>query len=106
MIILLTILHVVVCVVLVLVVLLQQGKSADFSGAFGGGGSQTTFGARGSSTFLTKATPVAAILFIAPSLSLTILIPGGTGGGPVIREGATAPAPAAPPTPAAPAAGQ
>ena len=47
---LLTIFHVIVCIFLVLVVLLQQGKGADWAGAFGGGGSQTTFGARGAGT--------------------------------------------------------
>ena len=113
----LTIFHVIVCIFLVFVVLLQQGKSADFSGAFGGGGSQTTFGQRGASTLLSKATTAAAILFMITSLGLTILISRGTGAGSVIREGAqapagqTAPAPATPPpatqqapaTPAAPA---
>ena len=37
---LLTIFHVIVCVFLILVVLLQQGKGADWAGAFGGGGTQ------------------------------------------------------------------
>ncbi len=55
MIILLTIIHVIVCVILILVVLLQQGNAADWSGAFGGGGSQTVFGARGAGTILSKA---------------------------------------------------
>ena len=87
MIILVTILHVFVCIILILVVLLQQGKGADFSGAFGGGGSQTAFGARGAGTVLSKATTAAAIIFMITSLTLTILIsrPGGSS---VIREGA------------------
>src|SRR5437667_3962492 len=84
---LLTIFHVIVCIFLILVVLLQQGKGADFSGAFGGGGSQTAFGARGAGTVLSKATTAAAIIFMITSLALTILIsrPGGSS---VIREGA------------------
>src|SRR5262245_14096086 len=92
---LLTFVHVVVCVVLILVVLLQQGKGADWAGAFGGGGSQTVFGARGASTFLSKATTAAAIIFMLTSLTLTIMLsrPGGSS---VIREGATPPAPSAP----------
>jgi len=39
--------HVIVCLILIGVVLLQQGKSADLAGAFGGQGSQTAFGPRG-----------------------------------------------------------
>ena len=83
----LTIFHVIVSIFLILVVLLQQGKSADWSGAFGGGGSQATFGARGIGTLLSRATTAAAVIFMFTSLSLTILIsrPGGSS---VIREGA------------------
>jgi preprotein translocase subunit SecG len=83
----LTIFHVIVSIFLILVVLLQQGKSADWSGAFGGGGSQATFGARGTGTLLSRATTAAAVIFMFTSLSLTILIsrPGGSS---VIREGA------------------
>ena len=58
--ILLTLLHVIVSVVLILVVLLQTGKRADLAGAFGGGGSQTAFGARGAATLLSKATTARA----------------------------------------------
>jgi preprotein translocase subunit SecG len=83
----LTVFHVIVSIFLILVVLLQQGKSADWSGAFGGGGSQATFGSRGTGTILSKATTAAAIIFMITSLSLTIIIsrPGGSS---VIREGA------------------
>jgi len=101
----LTIIYVIVCVFLILVVLLQQGKSADWAGTFGGGGSQTVFGARGAGTLLSKATTIAAIVFMLLSFSLTILIsrPGGSS---VIRGGAapqqTQPAPTPAPTPAPP----
>src|SRR5262249_2392614 len=92
----LTIFHVIVCVFLILVVLLQQGKSADWAGTFGGGGSQTVFGARGASTLLSKATTAAAIVFMITSFTLTILI-SRPGGGSVIRSNAapkqTQPAP-------------
>ena len=54
MVILLSIIHVLVCLILILIVLLQSGKGADLAGAFGGGGSQTAFGARGTATFLSK----------------------------------------------------
>ena len=85
--IILTIVHVVVSIFLILVVLLQQGKSSDWAGAFGGGGSQTVFGARGSATVLSKATIIAAIVFLMTSISLSVLVsrPGGSS---VIREGA------------------
>ena len=47
---LLTIFFVMNCLVLIIVVLLQSGKAADLAGAFGGAGSQTAFGPRGSAT--------------------------------------------------------
>ena len=72
MVIVLTIVHVLVCVFLVIVVLLQSGKAADLAGAFGGMGSQTAFGPRGSATVLSKATTLAAILFMVTSISLAI----------------------------------
>jgi preprotein translocase subunit SecG len=71
--ILLTVIHVIVCLFLVVVVLLQSGKAADLAGAFGGMGSQTVFGPRGSATVLSKATTIAAALFMVTSLSLSIL---------------------------------
>jgi preprotein translocase subunit SecG len=92
----LTIFHVIVSLFLIFVVLLQQGKGQDIAGAFGGGGSQTVFGARGAGTLLTKATTAAAIIFMITSLALTILISNPTGSS-VIREGATAPAGTTPP---------
>jgi preprotein translocase subunit SecG len=71
--ILLTIIHILVCFFLVVVVLLQSGKAADLAGAFGGMGSQTAFGPRGSATVLSKATTIAASLFMLTSLSLAVL---------------------------------
>ena len=71
--ILLTIVHLIVSLVLILVVLLQTGKRADLAGAFGGGGSQTAFGARGAATLLSKATTVCAVLFMMTSLGLSIV---------------------------------
>jgi preprotein translocase subunit SecG len=66
--------HVIVCIILIGVVLLQQGKSADLAGAFGGQGSQTAFGPRGAANLLTKVTTWAAILFMFTSIGLTVLI--------------------------------
>jgi preprotein translocase subunit SecG len=74
MIIFLVIIHVIVCLFLIGVVLLQQGKSADLAGAFGGQGSQTAFGPRGAANLLTKLTTYGAILFMMISISLTVLL--------------------------------
>jgi preprotein translocase subunit SecG len=78
----LVVLHVLVSLFLIAVILLQTGKRADLAGAFGGGGSQTAFGPRGATNFLSRATTVCAVLFMVTSLSLAILSsePGGTGG--------------------------
>ena len=70
---LLTTLHVVICIFLIIVVLLQSGKAADLAGAFGGMGSQTVFGPRGTATVLSKATTIAASLFMVTSLALAIM---------------------------------
>jgi preprotein translocase subunit SecG len=71
--ILLTTIHVIVCLFLIVVVLLQSGKAADLAGAFGGMGSQTVFGPRGSATVLSRATTIAAGLFMLTSLTLSIM---------------------------------
>src|SRR5438046_6639640 len=77
---LLTIIHVLVCIFLIIVVLLQSGKAADLAGAFGGMGSQTTFGPRGSATVLSKATTISAALFMLTSLFLSVLTTRGSAG--------------------------
>jgi len=69
----LIVLYVIICFFLVLVVLVQQGKGADIAGAFGGGGTQTAFGARGATTLLHKLTTGAFIGFIVLSLALTVM---------------------------------
>jgi preprotein translocase subunit SecG len=72
-IILLTTVHVLVCVILIVVVLLQHGKSADIAATFGGAGSQTAFGPRGTATVLSRVTTVCAVIFMLTSISLTLL---------------------------------
>jgi preprotein translocase subunit SecG len=74
MLILLVILHIIVSVFIIGVVLLQQGKSADLAGAFGGQGSQTAFGPRGAANLLTKMTTWAAIIFMLTSIGLTVVL--------------------------------
>jgi len=68
--ILITILHVTVCLVLILVVLLQAGKGANMGAVFGGS-SQTLFGSSGPGTFLSKMTTVVAVIFMLTSFSLS-----------------------------------
>ncbi len=69
----LIIIHIVVSIALIMIVLLQTGKGSDMGAAFGGGSSQTLFGSTGASTFLSKATTGAAIIFMLTSLSLAYL---------------------------------
>jgi preprotein translocase subunit SecG len=69
---LITIVHIFVCAVLIVVVLLQHGKSADIAATFGGMGSQTAFGPRGTATALSRLTTWCAIIFMLTSISLTI----------------------------------
>jgi preprotein translocase subunit SecG len=101
-------LHVVACIFLIGVVLLQQGKSQDLASAFGGGGTQTAFGPRGSANVLSRATTVLAGAFMVTSLALSMLRPHESTildrvGGPSPAPAASAPA-AVPGASAAPAA--
>jgi preprotein translocase subunit SecG len=84
------IVHVLVCFFLIIVILLQSGKAADLAGAFGGMGSQTAFGPRGSATLLSKATTLSAVLFMVTSLGLSILATRTAGLGTTVLEGAPA----------------
>lgn len=90
-------LHIVACLFLIAVVLLQQGKGQDLASAFGGGGTQTAFGPRGSATVLSRATTILAGVFMVTSLSLSLIRPSRSG---VLEQ---VPGVAATPTPAAPA---
>jgi len=65
------IIHVIVCIALILIILLQTGKGADIGAAFGGGSSQTVFGSGGATTFLSKVTIGAAVVFMVTSIVLT-----------------------------------
>jgi|GEM_PF-389174 len=67
---LIIIVHLIVCFALILIVLLQTGKGANMGAMFGGAGNQTLFGNTGASTFLSKATTIAAVVFMMTSLSL------------------------------------
>ncbi len=69
---LITFIHIVVCLFLIIVVLLQSGQSGDIAAAFGGQGSQTAFGPRGSATVLSRATTWSAIIFMVTSITLSV----------------------------------
>jgi preprotein translocase subunit SecG len=97
MIILITIIHVIVCLFLIGVVLLQSGTSADLAAAFGGGlGSQTAFGPRTGANVLTKLTTWAAIIFMLTSFTLAVLSARHASGGSVLENSKTAPAKSGP----------
>lgn len=70
MIVVLTILHIAVSLFLIGVVLLQSGKGAEMGASFGSSGSQSVFGAGGGTTFLSKMTTGAAVIFMLTSLTL------------------------------------
>lgn len=88
-----TTLHIIICFFLIIVVLLQSGKAADLAGAFGGMGSQTVFGPRGTTTMLSKATTIAATLFMLTSLMLVILANNRAPSSGSVLENRRAPAP-------------
>src|SRR5689334_20947563 len=94
------VLHVVACLFLIGVVLLQQGKSQDLASAFGGGGTQTAFGPRGSANVLSRATTILAAVFMITSVALSILRPRSGG----LLDQLQAPPAAASPRPGAPGA--
>ena len=67
----------VICIVLAIViiglVLLQQGKGSDLGSAFGGGSSNSMFGALGPSDFLGRLTYILVAIWLALSLLLAYL---------------------------------
>jgi preprotein translocase subunit SecG len=90
--------HILLCIFLVGVILLQQGRSADLAGAFGGQGSQTAFGPRAAANVLTRLTTWSAVAFMITSISLTVLYDRSTGSHSVLSGTKSAPisAPAKP----------
>jgi preprotein translocase subunit SecG len=65
--------HTLIAVLIIVLVLLQRGKGADAGAGFGAGASGTVFGARGSSSFFSRATAVLATAFFVSSLTLAYL---------------------------------
>ena len=93
--------HLIVCLCLVAVVLVQSGKGGGLAGGAFGGATQTVFGGRGATDFITRATVVLGVLFFVTSLSLALMtMRGGTGGKrSVVSESARRAASSAPQTP-------
>jgi preprotein translocase subunit SecG len=93
--------HIIACLFLIAIVLLQQGKGQDLASAFGGGGSQTAFGPRGSATVLSRATTILAAVFMVTSLGLSMFKTGRSSVLDQVQDTATVPGPMAEETPAA-----
>jgi len=98
-----TMLHILVSIFMIAVVLLQSGKGAEMGASFGSSGSQSVFGAGGGSTFLSKMTTGAAVIFMLTSLTLAYI--SGQPSSSSIMSGKSKPATAVPagPAPTAPA---
>jgi len=74
MIIFLTITSVLLAIVIIGIVLLQQGKGSDLGSAFGGGSSNSMFGALGPSNFLGRLTYIIVAVWLILSFSLAYLL--------------------------------
>ncbi len=66
--------YILIAAAMIVLILLQNGAGADAGSGFGSGASATVFGARGSATFLTRATGVLATLFFLLSLGMGIYL--------------------------------
>ena len=74
MIVFLTVINVILTVVIIVMVLLQQGKGSDLGSAFGGGSSNSMFGALGPSDFLGKLTYAIVAIWLILSFLLAYLL--------------------------------
>jgi len=74
MVVFLTVINVILTVVIIVMVLLQQGKGSDLGSAFGGGSSNSMFGALGPSDFLGKLTYAVVAIWLILSLLLAYLL--------------------------------
>tara|TARA_Y100000746_G_C15057532_1_gene266369 strand:+ start:169 stop:486 length:318 start_codon:yes stop_codon:yes gene_type:complete len=71
---LITVTCVILAVAIIVLVLLQQGKGSDLGSAFGGGSSNSMFGALGPSNFLGKLTYILVAVWLILSLLLAFLL--------------------------------
>ena len=67
----LVIIHITIAIILILLVLVQDSKGGAMGSTFGGGGSNTLFGATGVENILTKSTKIVVIFFAITCILLT-----------------------------------
>jgi len=70
---LLVMLQLVAAIAMIGLVLIQHGKGADMGASFGSGASGSLFGATGSANFLSRSTAIAATIFFAATLGLSVV---------------------------------
>lgn len=66
------VLFILVCLILIMLVLIQKGRGGGLSGAFGGGGGNTAFGAK-TGDVLTWATSIVFGVFVLLAIVLNLL---------------------------------
>jgi preprotein translocase subunit SecG len=64
--------YILIAAAMIVLILMQRGQGADAGAGFGAGASGTVFGARGSASFMTRATGALATLFFLLSLGMAI----------------------------------
>lgn len=64
--------HIVLSFAIIGLILIQQGKGAEAGASFGGGASQTVFGSKGTTSFLSRTTAILVALFFATSLVMAM----------------------------------
>ena len=69
-----TALSILLAVAIIILVMLQQGKGSDMGAAFGGGSSNSVFGATGPAGFLGKLTYILVAVWMILVLSLAFIL--------------------------------
>ena len=69
-----TVVSIILSVTIIITVMLQQGKGSDMGAAFGGGSSNSVFGATGPAGFLGKLTYILVALWMVLVLSLAFIL--------------------------------
>lgn len=88
------------CILLILIILIQRGRGEGLSGAFGGGGGSSAFGAKTGDVFTGITVALAAVFLLLNIFGNYIFLPAGASPAPTVRS---APPPTPSQTPAMPA---